>query len=118
MNAVLNYKDEIISESDFEITIDVSFDSNNGVFRRYQDCNNPSKLFVVRKAGEEDRKPFAAVEFEGNTYIIPSSKQSRSDALCPVDRSTNVLSLVSLLTAKQSAGGLPPVTGVVTTIGK
>jgi hypothetical protein len=36
MNAVLNYKDEKISESDFEITIDVSLDSNNGVFRRYQ----------------------------------------------------------------------------------
>jgi hypothetical protein len=36
MNAVLNDKDEKFSDSDFEITIDVSLDSNNGVFRRYQ----------------------------------------------------------------------------------
>ena len=41
MNAVLNYKDEKFFNSDFEITIDVSLDSNNGVFRRYLVGNNP-----------------------------------------------------------------------------
>ncbi len=35
MKAVLNYKDEKFLVSDFEIIIDVSLDSNNGVFRRY-----------------------------------------------------------------------------------
>jgi hypothetical protein len=41
MNAVLEYKDEFFLNSDFEITIDVSRDSNNGVFRRYHVDNNP-----------------------------------------------------------------------------
>ena len=41
MNSVLNYKGETFLDSDFEITIDVSLDSNNGVFRRYHVGNNP-----------------------------------------------------------------------------
>jgi hypothetical protein len=41
MNAVLNYKDEKLSDYGFGFTIDVSLDSNCGVFRRYHVGNNP-----------------------------------------------------------------------------
>jgi hypothetical protein len=41
MNAVLNYKDEKLSDYGFGFTIDVSLDSNCGVFRRYHVENNP-----------------------------------------------------------------------------
>lgn len=41
MNAVLNCRDENLLNFDFEITIDVSFDSNKGVFRRYHVGNKP-----------------------------------------------------------------------------
>jgi hypothetical protein len=43
MNAVLNYKDEKFLDCDFGSTIDVSLDSNNGVFRRYHVGNAPMK---------------------------------------------------------------------------
>lgn len=35
MNAVLGYKEENLFSSEFGITIDVSLDTNKGVFRRY-----------------------------------------------------------------------------------
>jgi hypothetical protein len=41
MSAVLNHKDKNFLDSDFEITIAVSLDSKNGVFRRYHVGNNP-----------------------------------------------------------------------------
>jgi len=44
MNAVLNYKDENLLNFDFEMTIDVSLDSNCGVFRRYHVGNNPVNI--------------------------------------------------------------------------
>jgi hypothetical protein len=72
-------------------------------------------LFVAREAGAEDTNPFVAVDYEGTKYVIP---RTDSEKLCPEDLSTYVLSLVSLLTAKQSASDLPAPTGVVTTIGR
>ncbi len=41
MNAVLNYKEEKLVDPGFGFTIDVSLDSNYGVFRRYHVGNNP-----------------------------------------------------------------------------
>lgn len=41
MNAILNYKDEKFYDYGFGFTIDVSLDSNCGVFRRYHVGNNP-----------------------------------------------------------------------------
>ena len=72
-------------------------------------------LFVAREAGAEDTNPFVAVDYEGTRYVIP---RTHSEQLCPDDRSTQVLSLIALLTAKQSASDLPVPVGVVTTIGR
>ena len=72
-------------------------------------------LFVAREAGAEDTNPFVAVDYEGITYVIP---RTHSEQLCPEDRSTQVLSLIGLVTAKQSASDLPAPVGVVTTIGR
>ncbi len=74
-----------------------------------------SWLFVAREAGAGDTNPFVAVDYEGTKYVIP---RTDSETRCPEDVSSRVLSLVSLLTAKQSASDLPPPTGVVTTIGR
>lgn len=41
MNAVSKYKEEKIFDSEFGFTIDVSPDSNCGLFRRYHVRNNP-----------------------------------------------------------------------------
>jgi hypothetical protein len=72
-------------------------------------------LFVARKAGAEDTNPFVAVEYEGTKYVIPGTDSGEP---CPEDLSTSVLSLLSLVTAKQSASDLPVPVGVVTTIGR
>jgi hypothetical protein len=41
MNAVLEYKDNKFADSSFGITVDVSLDSDKGVFRRYHVGGNP-----------------------------------------------------------------------------
>jgi hypothetical protein len=41
MNAVLEYKDNKFADSSFGITMDVSLDSDKGVFRRYHVGGNP-----------------------------------------------------------------------------
>jgi hypothetical protein len=74
-----------------------------------------SRLFVAREARAEDVNPFAAVDYEGVKYVIP---RMNSEKVCPEDVSTYVLSLLSLLTARQSASDLPAPVGVVTTIGR
>lgn len=55
-----------------------------------------------------DAKPLVAVDYECIKYVIPADE----------GESMHALSLISLLTSKQSAGGLPATTGVVTTISK
>jgi hypothetical protein len=42
MNAVLEYKDNKFADSSFGITMDVSLDSDKGVFRRYHVGNAPA----------------------------------------------------------------------------
>jgi hypothetical protein len=60
MDAVLEYKAVKSSDSDFEMTIDVSLDSNKGVFRRYLVGNNavnwidPLGLFSPSDKGLEE----------------------------------------------------------------
>ena len=66
-----------------------------------------SWLFVAREAGAGDTNPFVAVDYEGTKYVIP---RTDSETRCPEDVSSRVLSLVSLLTAKQSADNIPPPT--------
>ncbi len=72
-------------------------------------------LFVAHEARAEDTNPFVAVDYEGTRYVIP---RTDSERMCPDDLSTHVLSLISLVTAKQSASDFPAPTGVVTTFGR
>jgi hypothetical protein len=47
MKTVLNCKDEIFLDSGFGFMIDVSLDSNDGVFRRYRRENEPEVRIII-----------------------------------------------------------------------
>jgi hypothetical protein len=90
MNAVLNYKDKNFLVSDFEITIDVSLDSNCGVFRRYHVGNNPIirndplGLFPNTPGGwiELMKKVLGAVEFCKKCKDIEKHVNNHGDQYC------------------------------------
>lgn len=85
------------------------------ILRGSRDKSCETRLFVAREAAAGDENPFAAVGYEGSTYVIP---RIDSDSACPESASTYVLSLVSLLTSKQTAADLPAPVGIVTAIGR
>ncbi len=77
----------------------------------------PIELFTARQLAYRSEKDSpVVVNHEGLAYIIP---RPVPDQQCPItDESMHVLSLMSLLIAKQqSASQLPPPTGVTTSIG-
>jgi hypothetical protein len=85
------------------------------ILRGGRDGSCETRLFVARESRAGDEHPFAAVDYEGATYVIPRADYSRA---CPESSSTYVLSLVSLLTSKQTAADLPAPVGIVTAIGR
>lgn len=85
------------------------------IVRGSKDKKCETRLFVAREAVAADENPFSAVEYDGTTYVIP---RVDSDRACPESASTYVLSLVSLLTSKQTAADLPAPVGIVTSIGR
>jgi hypothetical protein len=71
MNAVLNYKDEKLSDYGFGFTIGVSLDSNCGVFRRYPVIITTAELYICKidlsdigiESGEIKNPEFMPVPF-------------------------------------------------------
>jgi len=87
-------------------------------YRYPEKCQTqPVELFSARKgdAGPEGKPP-VRVKYENENYVIP---YVNPDQMCTSDESMHVLSLMSLLIAKQqSASQLPAPVGVTTTIGR
>jgi hypothetical protein len=77
-----------------------------------KDCT--SNLFDVRKRSTDASDALVTVEHEGEKYFI---RRTKTDDICPKDRTMHVLSFMSLLISKQTT--VPPSSiGVVTTIPK
>jgi hypothetical protein len=79
----------------------------------------PTKLFVVRKAMKDEKAaPAVFVDYENNKYIIPGDPLTDSDVKCPLDSSMHVLSFVSqIMQLQKSAKDLPP-TNIFNVIGR
>jgi hypothetical protein len=75
-----------------------------------------NRLFYARKKRDKDKKPYVSVNYEGTTYVIPETHDTKDG--CCTDRSMHVLSLVSLLIGQQKKSELVPTTGVVSVIGR
>lgn len=77
MNAIMEHKAEKSFESDFEMIIDVSPDSNNGLFRRYHAGSNPVSYsdplglwtFGINLSGTGDA--VGMVDASGGMYLDP-----------------------------------------------
>jgi hypothetical protein len=79
----------------------------------------PAPLFVAREATADDKNPFVTVDYEGTKYIIPRESDDGDEKKCSANNSIHVLSLVSLLIARQvKVSELPPPTGVSIGIGR
>jgi len=78
----------------------------------HKDCH--SILFDVRKRSADASDALVTVEHEGEKYFI---RRTKTDAVCPEDRTMHVLSFMSLLISKQTTVPPSPI-GVVTTIPK
>jgi hypothetical protein len=111
--AILYYLGEIVREQTrkerekpFSIKVD----------REREGCKQKEEpLFVVHTSTGNHESSSVAVDYDGTRYSIP---RTDSQDPCVVDRSMQVLSFVAQLIGLQKKGEKPPVTGVVTTIGR
>ncbi len=76
----------------------------------------PAWLFYACKAKGKVRAPWASVDYEGDTYVIPGHADTDKGEC--TDRSMHVLSLVSQLIGQQKSSTELPATGVVNVIGR